>query len=101
VDHTSSCDDRRVTRTSRAVGATRQQLAAVALPVRFALVGALAAGVLGGVVGLVIGLRTYAPTAWFAVLEIGVPAAVLGLVLGLVVGCVTGLVGQHRPLGRR
>ena len=42
-------------------------------------------GALGAVVGLVIGLRAYAPTAWFAALEIGAPAAWLGLVLGLTV----------------
>ncbi|MEU1970056.1 hypothetical protein ABZ477_00185 [Microbacterium sp. NPDC019599] len=44
-------------------------------------VGALA----GAAVGLVLGLIAYPPTAWFAVIEVGVPAAMLGAVTGLVV----------------
>ena len=55
-------------------------------PLRHAAIGAVVLGVCGGIVGLITGLRTYVPTAWFAVLEVGVPAAVLGAVLGLVVG---------------
>jgi len=55
---------------------------------RAALIGAVLLGACGGVVGLVVGLRTYAPTAWFAVFEVGVPAALVGSVLGLVAGLV-------------
>jgi hypothetical protein len=41
-------------------------------------------GVIGAIVGLVVGLIAYAPTAWFAVFELGVPAAIAGGILGLV-----------------
>ena len=40
-------------------------------------------GVIGLVTGLVWGLTVYAPTAWAAALEIGIPAAALGVVIGL------------------
>jgi membrane associated rhomboid family serine protease len=57
------------------------------LPVllRYPAVGAAALGLIGGVVGLVLGLRAYAPTAWAAVFEVGIPAALIGALLGLVV----------------
>ncbi len=48
-----------------------------------ALVGAVALGACGGAVGLVVGLFAHPATAWFAVLEVGVPTAVAGSVLGL------------------
>jgi hypothetical protein len=52
------------------------------------IIGAVVLGGLGAVVGLVVGLATYPPTAWFAALEVGVPAGVVGWVLGLLVGLV-------------
>ncbi|CAM3050102.1 MULTISPECIES: hypothetical protein [Dermacoccus] len=52
-------------------------------------------GALGAVVGLAVGLRTYTPTAWFAALEVGAPAAWLGLMLGLTI------VGVRRLAARR
>jgi hypothetical protein len=52
------------------------------------VIGAVVLGTLGGLVGLVVGLRTNPATAWFAVLEVGVPAGVVGWVLGLPVGLV-------------
>ncbi|MDQ0094517.1 hypothetical protein [Paeniglutamicibacter psychrophenolicus] len=55
-------------------------------PLAYALLGAMWCGLLGGVVGLLVGLSVYPPTAWFAVLEIGIPAALLGFVAGLLVG---------------
>ena len=58
-------------------------------PLRQAVVGAVVLGVVGAVVGLVVGLRAYAPTAWAATFEVGLPAALLGAVLGLVVGSLT------------
>ncbi len=66
----------------------RSQLASAPLVPRFAALGLVAAGVLGGVVGLVLGLRAHPATAWFAVLEVAVPAAVAGAVLGAFAGVV-------------
>jgi ABC-type uncharacterized transport system permease subunit len=67
----------------------RSQLVAKPLVPRFAIVGLTVAGVLGGLVGLVLGLRAHPATAWFAVLEVGVPAAMAGAILGAVVGLLT------------
>jgi hypothetical protein len=47
---------------------------------------ALVCGVLGLLAGFVRGLFVYAPTAWAATFEIGIPAAVGGALLGLVIG---------------
>ena len=73
------CHSRRMLRLRRA-------LRELPVPLRHAVIGAVVLGVTGGIVGLAIGLRAYVPTAWFAILEVGVPAALLGAVLGLVVG---------------
>ena len=86
-------------RASGSIGSTWRQLSEVALPLRCALLGGAAAGALGGVIGLAIGLHVYAPTAWFAILEIGVPAALLGFVLGPVVGSIASLVQQRLRQG--
>ena len=63
---------------------------------RWTAVGAMFGGVVGGIVGLVVGLIAYPPTAWFAVFEAGIPAAVVGgtvaLVLSALVACVTWVV---------
>jgi len=85
-----------VERAGGVIRSAWQQLSKVAIPLRCALVGGAVAGALGGVVGLVIGLRTYAPTAWFAILEVGVPAALVGSTLGLIVGSVVRLVPRRR-----
>jgi hypothetical protein len=61
-------------------------------PLAGALIGAFAAGVVGGVVGLVVGFRVHAATAGFAALELGLPAAFVGLWTGLIVGGVVSLV---------
>jgi hypothetical protein len=53
---------------------------------RFVVAGGLLAGIAGGAAGLGIGLRAYPPTAWFAVLELGVPSALAGLLVGLLTG---------------
>ena len=63
-----------------------EALRGLPVPLRHAVIGAVALGLPGAVVGLVLGLRAYVPTAWAAALEVGVPAAVLGGVLGLGVG---------------
>jgi hypothetical protein len=58
------------------------------LPVvgRWASAGAASMGVLGAVVGLVVGLLAYPPTAWFAVIELGLPAGAVGAGLGALGG---------------
>jgi hypothetical protein len=60
-------------------GASRMPLVA-----RWVTVGAASASVIGGLVGLVVGLSSYAPTAWFAVFELGVPAGIVGGIVGLI-----------------
>ena len=55
---------------------------------RWTTVGALLAGVTGGIAGLVLGLFAYAPTAPFAVFEVGIPAALAGAVVGFVLGTI-------------
>jgi hypothetical protein len=56
------------------------------IPTRFAVIGALVLGIVGGIGGLISGLFAYPPTAWFAVAEVGFPAALLGGLAGFVVG---------------
>lgn len=60
---------------------------------RWVVVGAVSAALVGGIVGLVVGLLAYAPTAWFAVFEAGVPAGVVGGTVGFL-GALIVLVGQ-------
>jgi ABC-type uncharacterized transport system permease subunit len=66
------------------------------LPTRFAVIGALVLGIAGGVAGLISGLFAYPPTAWFAVAEVGVPAALLGGLAGLVAGFLVQAVRRAR-----
>jgi len=54
-----------------------------AMTLRPALMGGAVTGGIGAVVGLVIGLNVYAPTAWAAAAEVGLPAMLLGFLLGL------------------
>jgi hypothetical protein len=79
--------------------------AGAALPLvgRWTAFGAGVAGALGALVGLVVGLRAYPPTAAFAVLEVGVPGAVIGAVVGAVAASVVLLVlcGRARLRPRR
>lgn len=77
----------------RAGEPTRIQLIAaelngLPLPGRWAVVGATYAGVIGAVAGLVIGLIVHAPTAPFAVVELGLPATIIGGVIGLLAGVI-------------
>jgi len=51
-------------------------------------------------VGLVVGLNAYPPTAWFAVLEVGIPSAIVGGMLGLVAGLAS-MIGKRRLHRRR
>ena len=52
-------------------------------PPRWTLAGVCIAGSLGGIIGLLIGLHVYAPTAPVAMIELGLPAAVLGGIVGM------------------
>jgi gas vesicle protein len=56
-------------------------------------------GVLGAVAGLVLGLRAHPATAWFAVFELGIPAAIVGTLLGAVAGAVASVLHRLRTRG--
>jgi membrane associated rhomboid family serine protease len=60
------------------------ELRGVPLIARWIIVGAASGTVIGGIVGLVVGLHAYPPTAWFAVLEAGIPIGAAGAIVGLV-----------------
>ena len=66
----------------------RTVLAKLPLLGRATAIGTASAGTVGAIVGLVVGLRTYAPTAPFAVIELGLPAAIVGAVAGLAIGSI-------------
>ena len=66
------------------------------VPARFAVIGALVLGIAGGVAGLISGLFAYPPTAWFAVAEVGMPAALLGGLAGFIVGFLVQAVRRTR-----
>jgi hypothetical protein len=56
----------------------------------------LVCGAGGLVAGLVRGLTVYAPTAWAAAFEVGIPSAVVGAILGLGIAGVRNLVRRIR-----
>ena len=66
----------------------RVELREMPVVVASMLVGTILLGGVGALAGLVIGLGAHPSTAWFAVLEIGVPAAALGCLVGVPVGLV-------------
>jgi hypothetical protein len=70
------------------VDAILAELRGMPLPMRWAIVGAVSAGVVGAVAGLIVGLFAYPPTAWFAVLELGIPAGIAGGVVGFLAALV-------------
>lgn len=53
---------------------------------RLATAGLLVGLVLGAIGGLIRGLQVHPATAWFAVFELGVPAAIAGALVGLACG---------------
>jgi hypothetical protein len=58
------------------------------LPLRWATIGATSAGAAGAAIGLIVGLFANAPTALFAMIELGIPAAVVGGLVGLLIGLI-------------
>jgi hypothetical protein len=68
----------------------------VSILVRSVLIGTALFGAAGAVIGLVLGLRAYVPTAWAAVIEVGLPAALLGALLGLIAGGIATLARRAR-----
>jgi len=76
------------------VNTTAAWLRGLARPLRWSLVSAAVTALVGAAVGLVLGLRAYPPTAWFAVVEVGLPAALVGAVVGL--GAGTLATASHR-----
>jgi hypothetical protein len=74
----------------------RAAMANLPLPLRAGISCALVCGVLGGLCGLVLGLIAYPPTAWFAVLEVGVPATFVGGIVGLAIGGLLSLARRAR-----
>jgi hypothetical protein len=68
------------------------QLADMPLVTRLTVVGATATGALGALLGLILGLLAHPVTAWFAVFEVGMPAAIAGGILGASVGLVAVIV---------
>jgi hypothetical protein len=81
----------------------RAVAALMRLPVltRYLVAGAVGAGLLGCVAGLVIGLLAYPPTAWFAIFELGIPAAIVGGLVGLISGSVAVAVRRSRDASLR
>jgi hypothetical protein len=66
------------------------------VPTRFAVIGASVLGIAGGITGLILGLFAYPPTAWAAVAEVGMPAALLGGLAGFAVGFLVQAVRRNR-----
>ena len=58
------------------------------VPVRYAVLGASAMTPPGCAVGLIIGLFVFAPTAPFAMVEIGLPSGILGGIIGVCAGVI-------------
>jgi hypothetical protein len=80
----STCTNWAMNVLKRTMNAIGVELRSVPLIARWVIVGAASASVIGGISGLFVGLSAYAPTAWFAVFELGVPAGVAGGFIGLV-----------------
>jgi MFS family permease len=64
---------------------------------RGAAIGFVVGGVVGGILGLVLGLDAHPATAWAAVFELGIPAAIVGTVVGFLYGALVALARRLRP----
>jgi hypothetical protein len=73
-----------------------EQWSNLSLVARAMVIGAATTGALGAISGLVIGLLDYAPTAWAAMFELGIPSALVGSIFGLVIGAIARATGAHR-----
>ena len=62
----------------------------------FVVRGTAIGGLVGATVGLILGLIAYPPTAWFAIIEVGLPAAVVGAAVGLLSGVIVRVREQTR-----
>ncbi len=60
------------------------ELQSLPLVGRWASGAGVCAGVIGAIAGLVVGLVVHPATAWFAVIELGLPAAIVGGAAGTV-----------------
>jgi hypothetical protein len=78
-----------MTGTARAWREFWRGIAELPLVLRWSVKGGLVIGTVGAVVGLLVGLSAYPPTAWFAVLEVGIPAFIVGTLLGAAAGTAT------------
>ena len=78
--------DRSVQPRARSVSVAVEGFLDLPFLARCAIIGAGAAGVIGGIVGLIVGLSVHPATAWFAIIEAGIPASIVGGLVGLVVG---------------
>lgn len=68
----------------------------MSLPLRWCVVSAAVAGVVGAVIGGILGLRAHPPTAWFAIIEVGLPSGLVGATTGLVAGAVVSAARRGR-----
>jgi hypothetical protein len=89
-----------MTGTARAWREFWRGTAELPLVLRWSVKSGLAFGTVGAVVGLLVGLAAYPPTAWFAVLEVGIPAFIGGALLGAAAGTATLVVRRLAPKGK-
>lgn len=83
---------------TQAMSTVLNEWRAMPIPPRWTATGASVLGTLGGIAGLIIGLDVHPPTAWAAIVELGLPAALVGAVVGIVIDL---MVMVSRRLRRR
>jgi len=69
------------------------------LVLRCVVVGAFSLGIVGAICGLIVGLVVHVATAPFAMIELGLPSAIVGCAIGASTGLVLKL--THRVMGKR